>query len=64
MDRRDKKVTGDHGEKAHGACGRKKRYRSRHGAEMYIAWHPTMKLSAYKCDYCGGWHLTSHPIDK
>ena len=18
-------------------------------------------LACYKCDYCGGWHLTSHP---
>ena len=61
MSKRDKKVTDEHGKAGHGSCGRKKRYRSRHGAETYIRWHPTKGLSAYKCEFCGGWHLTSHP---
>lgn len=59
--KRDKKVTDEHGEQGHWSCGRKKRYRSRHGAEIYMRWHPTRNLSVYKCEYCGGWHLTSHP---
>lgn len=61
MEKRDRKVTEEHGITAHGACGRKKRYRSQYGANTYIRWHPTKDLHTYKCPYCGGWHLTSHP---
>ncbi len=61
MERRDLRVSREHGSEAHAACGRKVRYRSRHGAEAYIATHPTRGLASYQCPYCGGWHLTSHP---
>lgn len=64
MERRDLRVTRESGEDAHGACGRKKRYRSLHGAETYMRTHPSLDLSAYRCPYCGGWHLTSHPREQ
>ncbi|OUP09811.1 hypothetical protein B5F33_04285 [Collinsella sp. An2] len=46
------------------ACGLKKRYDSRADALAAIdacAAHGRRGLSCYKCSYCGGWHLTSHP---
>lgn len=46
------------------ACDRKKRYTTRADAEEAIrlcAEHGTRGLRCYKCSYCGGWHLTSHP---
>lgn len=59
--RRDKKVTDKYGKVAHGSCGRKTRFRSESTANRYIERHPTLGLACYKCEYCGGWHLTSHP---
>lgn len=49
------------------ACG-KNRYATRAEAEMVAAQQmlifansqPDLKLSVYKCGFCGGWHLTSH----
>lgn len=46
------------------ACDRKNRYDSRPEAEAVIAdcaVHGRGGLSCYRCEYCGGWHLTSHP---
>lgn len=46
------------------SCERKNRYDSRMEAEAVIADcenHGRRGLTCYKCEYCGGWHLTSHP---
>lgn len=46
------------------ACASKQRYASRAEAEATIALseaHGARGLSCYKCRYCRGWHLTSHP---
>ena len=46
------------------SCETKNRYASRAEAEAAIAacaeWGTT-GLSCYRCEYCHGWHLTSHP---
>ena len=50
----------------HGPCLRKKRYATRHAALMQAERSERQQgvpqLSVYKCQFCGGWHLTSHPI--
>lgn len=60
---RDSRVTNEYGEQAHRQCGKKARYRSKIDA-LIAANRCTMrgapKLRAYRCPYCGGWHLTSH----
>ena len=46
------------------ACTSKNRYRSYGEAQVAIekcAEHGTTGLHAYRCPYCNGWHLTSHP---
>ena len=46
------------------ACESKNRYASRAEAEENLAWcesRGVRGLSVYRCDYCNGWHLTSHP---
>lgn len=46
------------------ACASKKRYATRADAREAIrlcAEHGTRGLDCYRCSYCGGWHLTSHP---
>lgn len=46
------------------ACESKNRYASRQEAEEVIAWcaeRGKRGLQCYRCDYCKGWHLTSHP---
>ena len=48
------------------ACERKNRYHSRLEAEAAIAAcedYGTRGLHCYKCEYCKGWHLTSHSYD-
>lgn len=60
-ERRDKKVSDKYGKVAHGSCGRKTRFKSESSAVKYIERHPTLELACYKCEFCGGWHLTSHP---
>lgn len=48
------------------ACESKNRYVSRAEAmetARECAAHGTHGLKAYKCSYCNGWHLTSHPQD-
>lgn len=45
-------------------CASKKRYPTKGEAQLAIAAcaeHGRRGLSCYKCSYCGGWHLTSHP---
>lgn len=46
------------------ACESKNRYSSKEEADDAIAAcaeHGRRGLSAYRCPYCNGWHLTSHP---
>ncbi|WP_019239601.1 MULTISPECIES: hypothetical protein [Enorma] len=46
------------------ACASKMRYATRADAMDAIAAceeHGRRGLSTYRCPYCGGWHLTSHP---
>ena len=48
------------------SCERKQRYATRGDAEEAIALcaeHGRTGLSCCRCDYCHGWHLTSHPWD-
>lgn len=49
------------------ACEPKNRYASRMEAEAAknsCAAHGRGGLSIYRCPYCDGWHLTSHPRDR
>lgn len=60
--RRDARVTAEHGEHGHRVCGKKLRYGSK--AEALASAncsvrHGAPTLRSYKCPYCGGWHLTS-----
>ena len=61
--RRDAYVTEKYGKQGHGACGRKNRYESRErameAAFKSMAYYDASPLRAYKCKFCGGWHLTS-----
>ncbi|MDO4807316.1 MAG: hypothetical protein Q4A07_08710 [Coriobacteriales bacterium] len=46
------------------ACASKNRYATRGEAQDAIAAcaaYGTTGLHAYRCSYCRGWHLTSHP---
>lgn len=46
------------------ACESKNRYATRAEAEENLAWCESQGrrgLHIYRCDYCGGWHLTSKP---
>lgn len=46
------------------ACESKNRYASRIEAEENLAWceaRGVRGLAIYRCHYCNGWHLTSHP---
>ena len=48
------------------SCESKNRYATLGEARQAIdacAAHGTRGLSAYRCPYCNGWHLTSHPRD-
>ena len=47
------------------SCERKNRYDTRAEAEAVMAEcenRGRRGLACYKCEYCGGWHLTSHPL--
>ena len=49
------------------ACTSKNRYSSREEAQENLAWcqeNGRTGLSIYRCPYCDGWHLTSHPWDE
>lgn len=46
------------------ACSSKNRYATRAEAlevAALCAAHGAPRLQCYRCAYCGGWHLTSHP---
>lgn len=46
------------------SCERKNRYDTRAEAEAVMADcenRGRRGLACYKCEYCGGWHLRSHP---
>ena len=46
------------------ACESKNRYASYAEAQENLAWceaRGKRGLSIYRCPYCSGWHLTSHP---
>ena len=62
--RRDARVSHDYGDAAHLSCGRKVRYRTKSDAlafaSRYVMRGAPM-LMAYRCQYCGGWHLSSKP---
>jgi len=48
------------------ACESKNRYATQSEARLAIescAEHGRKGLSCYRCPYCNGWHLTSHPWD-
>ena len=49
------------------ACLSKNRYAGyaeAQDAQAACAEHGTADLHIYKCPYCNGWHLTSHPWDR
>lgn len=59
---RDAMVTAEHGEQGHWSCGRKMRYPTKSAALMRASKcqrRGAPALRAYRCPYCGGWHLTS-----
>ena len=48
------------------SCESKNRYATKGEAELAIAScaaYGTKGLKSYRCPYCKGWHLTSHPWD-
>lgn len=50
--------------RAYNACGRKIRYDTKEEAETYAIkseiYSGEKKYRVYRCQYCGGWHLTTH----
>lgn len=65
--RRDRRATADASWQGHGSCGRKVRFDTRQSAETWAAGNrarfgPSCAGQvAYRCELCGGWHLTSRP---
>lgn len=65
--RRDRMATEAASWQGHGSCGRKVRFATRQQAESWAAGvrarygAGSAEQSAYECELCGGWHLTSHP---
>ena len=58
---RDRAVRGKHGAAGHSECGRKRRYDSEVDALLAAMWaeqRGALPLRAYRCRFCGGWHLT------
>lgn len=54
------------GEAQRRACTSKARYDTREDAEEAARtsrFSGRKTLRVYRCDYCDGWHLTSHPRD-
>ena len=61
---RDRWVTEVWEQRGHGSCGRKVRFRCLHEATRFAYDHHLRRpLWAYRCEFCGGWHLTRHPED-
>lgn len=64
--RRQKRASEKEAAQRRRACESKNRYATRGEAEAAIAScadYGTTGLQSYKCPYCDGWHLTSHPWD-
>lgn len=62
---RDAWVSEVWGKRGHGACGRKTRFRCMSdAADFSVRHHLARPVWAYRCPYCGGWHLTRHPEDE
>lgn len=63
---RDEWATHLYGAYGHSTCGRKTRFETRDSAERRAARETAdgegVRVTAYLCGICGGWHLTSHPI--
>ncbi|MEI6464312.1 MAG: hypothetical protein WCQ89_06280 [Verrucomicrobiota bacterium] len=50
-------------EERHRACGGKRRYRSQGDAlDAALLAGVERQRSAYRCELCGQWHLTSKPV--
>ena len=61
--RRSAKMEELYGYEGRSKCGRKIRYANSHAAQIYVDRHPTVpNLTYYRCPFCNGWHLTSHPL--
>lgn len=61
---RDRIVTERYGESGHRQCGRKERYPTEEkalGQATLYQLFGAPALRAYRCPFCGGWHLTSRP---
>lgn len=62
--RRKATVGRKYGFRGYWSCGRKNRYPTRADAES-VAIRQTVRsgtrVTCYRCELCGGWHLTSHP---
>lgn len=65
--RRDRDATELASWQGHGSCGRKVRFPTRQEAETWAdgcgaRFGPEHAGQvAYRCEVCGGWHLTAHP---
>lgn len=66
-ERREQKREADHDAAMRWkSCEKKNRYATRDEAEEARTWceeRGTRGLEIYRCEYCGGWHLTSHPFE-
>lgn len=66
-ERREQKREADHDAAMRWkSCEKKNRYATRDEAEEARKWcedRGTRGLEIYRCEYCGGWHLTSHPFE-
>lgn len=66
-ERREQKREADHDAAMRWkSCEKKNRYTTRDEAEEARKWcedRGTRGLEIYRCEYCGGWHLTSHPFE-
>lgn len=60
QDRRDEELTSEHGGAAHSQCGRKRAYPTKRLAHAAAGrgMQGSVRLRAYRCPYCGMWHLT------
>lgn len=61
--RRTRLIKKKYGRKAHNACTSKKYYHTKKGAMSAARCMERMfdgTYTAYKCDFCDGWHLTTH----
>ena len=66
-ERREQKREADHDAAMRWkSCEKKNHYATRDEAEEARKWceeRGAHGLEIYRCEYCGGWHLTSHPFE-